>query len=105
MKEAEARGLENVNRIDILFDRLVDFPRRSVQLLEGYLKNLDVNKEILKLTLIQSSNHKISMSTRRKENCEFKFLAWTIRFTFAGNMKQGSLEFFGPFTRQHTTFV
>ena len=42
-KEAEAVGLEHVNRIDILFDRLVDFPRRCVQLLESYLKNLDVN--------------------------------------------------------------
>jgi hypothetical protein len=39
--EAEAIGLDNVNRIDMLLDRVVDFPRRSVQLLESYLKNLD----------------------------------------------------------------
>lgn len=39
--EAESVGLDKVNRIDILLDRLVDFPRRSCQLLESYLKNLD----------------------------------------------------------------
>jgi hypothetical protein len=34
--------LENVNRLDILLDRLVDLPRRSIQLLESYQKLLDV---------------------------------------------------------------
>lgn len=39
--EAETANLEKVNRIDMLLDRLVDFPRRCVQLLEEYLKLLD----------------------------------------------------------------
>ncbi len=39
--EKESASLEKVNRIDILFDRLVDFPRRIVQLLESYLKCLE----------------------------------------------------------------
>lgn len=39
--EAESANLEKVNRIDILFDRLVDFPRRIIQLLESYLKYLE----------------------------------------------------------------
>jgi hypothetical protein len=37
----EADRLDNVNRIDILLDRIVDFPRRIVQLLESYLKLLN----------------------------------------------------------------
>ena len=34
-----------MNRIDILLDRLVDFPRRSLQLLESYLNYLDLNSQ------------------------------------------------------------
>jgi hypothetical protein len=37
--------LENVNRLDILLDRLVDLPRRSIQLLESYQKLLDVDSK------------------------------------------------------------
>ena len=33
--------MTKVNRIDILFDRLVDFPRRIIQLLESYLRFLE----------------------------------------------------------------
>lgn len=43
--EAEAIGLENVNRLDMLLDRLVDFPRRILQLLDGYVKLLDKNSQ------------------------------------------------------------
>ncbi len=43
--EKESIGLEKVNRIDILFDRLVDFPRRIIQLLESYLKCLEPSSQ------------------------------------------------------------
>lgn len=81
MKEAEARGLENVNRIDILFDRLVDFPRRSVQLLEGYLKNLDVD-------------------TKEHDDIESEFLI--VFFNCHGHRKQTNLNivFFFQFKKK-----
>ena len=34
-----------MNRIDILFGRLVDFPRRIIQLLQDYRKLFDLNSE------------------------------------------------------------
>ena len=39
--EAAGDRLDNINRLDMLLDRLVDLPRRSIQLLESYLKLLD----------------------------------------------------------------
>lgn len=41
----EAVNFDNVNRLDMLLDHLVDFPRRLIQLLESYLKLLEENTQ------------------------------------------------------------
>ncbi|RNA20859.1 PH domain-containing 4 isoform X1 [Brachionus plicatilis] len=67
--DAQAQSLENVNRLDMLFDRLVDFPRRIIQLLESYAKLLNQNtqefchiKEIMGLfnEIFESSNQDLN---------------------------------------------
>ena len=63
--EAESLNLEKVTRLDMLLDRLVDLPRRSIQLLESYIKLLDAEtkeyadiKKVLNLftEIFESSN-------------------------------------------------
>jgi hypothetical protein len=39
--DTEAEQVENVRRLDMLLDRVVDFPRRCIQLYESYLKLLE----------------------------------------------------------------
>ncbi|CAF0880540.1 unnamed protein product [Brachionus calyciflorus] len=82
--DAEAANLENVNRLDMLFDRLVDFPRRINQLLESYIKQLDQDsseytciKEIMikLINIFQSSDEDLN----RMQNFQ---LCYDIQYMF-----------------------
>jgi hypothetical protein len=41
LKDVEAENVDNVRRLDMLLDRVVDFPRRCIQLYESYGKLLE----------------------------------------------------------------
>lgn len=44
-QDAEAENLDNVNRLDMLLDRVVDFPRRCKLFHESYLELVDFNSK------------------------------------------------------------
>ena len=81
--ESEAEKLEKVNRLDMLLDRLVDLPRRNTQLLESYLKLLDVDskeyndiKKVLNLLkdIFESSNDALNKTNNFKLCYELQYM-------------------------------
>lgn len=81
--DVESLNLEKVTRLDMLLDRIVDLPRRSIQLLESYLKLLDAStkefediKKVLHLftEIFESSNDALNKMNNFQNCYELQYM-------------------------------
>jgi len=81
--DAESLNLEKITRLDMLLDRIVDLPRRSIQLLESYIKLLEPGtkefddiKKVLNLftDIFESSNDALNKMNNFQNCYELQYM-------------------------------